>query len=205
MSMKKNLLLSLGVCGATAFATTLIVQADDKAAPPAMDQAAMEKMWMDFATPGAEHMEMAKRVGTWEATVEDFSQGAPVTSMGTCKRSMLFDGKFMREDFESSFKWNDQEVPFVGLGTLGFDKGSKEFFYFWIDNMGTGYSFTQGKPGDGKTSEMNGQMTMPTGKTKTRVVVTMVDDNTDVMEMYSDMGFMPKEMMCMRITYKRKS
>lgn len=205
MSIRNHVVLGLVAAGVSAFATTLIVRADDKAAPPAMDEAAMQKLWMDYGIPGTEHMEMAKRVGTWEATVEDFSQGEPVTSMGTCKRSMLFDGKYMREDFESSFKWNDQEFPFVGVGTLGFDKGSNEFFYFWIDSMGTGYSFSRGKRGDGNKSEMNGEMTTPMGKVKTRIVVTMVDDNTDVMEMYSDMGMMPKEMLCMRITNKRKS
>jgi len=185
------------VCATALLAGTFVI-AEDKAAPPKMDEAAMQKAWMDYATPGEQHKSMATRAGTWEATIEDFSSGQAMVSKGTLKRTMIFDGKYMQEDFESNF----MGMPFKGHGMLGFDNNSQEFFYFWIDNMGTGYSRSSGKPNGNKT-EMIGEMTSPFGMVKTRIMIDIVDDNTDTMEMFSDMGMGGEEKRFMKITYTR--
>lgn len=213
MSLNRRLTLSaVLVCGALVSGALVGCAKDEtaksqsKTAPAKMemDQAEMQQMWMDYGVPGPEHKEMAKRAGSWEATFVDYTTPEPTTSKGTVKRSMMFDGKYMREEIKSSFKWDGKEYPFTGIGTLGFDKGSKEYFYFWIDSMGTGYAFTHGKPGENNTTEMDGRMTSPMGMMTTRVEVTMVDDDTDTMVMYSDMNHDGKEEKCMMITYKRK-
>jgi hypothetical protein len=70
---------------------------------------------------------------------------------------------------------------------MAYDNGKKVFVTTWVDNMGTGVMITEG-PWDeaSKSINMLGTMTDPaTGKDmEIRQVIKVLDDKTQVMELY---------------------
>lgn len=183
--MKKLLLLS---------ATLISLQA--------AGQSAEEKAWMDFMTPGKEHAMLAKDNGTWNEEITFYqSPGAPPAQMkSTCTNEMMLDGRYQR----SVHKGEMMGMPFEGIGTVGYDNSRKIFFSTWIDNMGTGMMYAEGKYDPSKKMiELKGKTTDPTsGKSVDyRETLRFIDDNTQEMEMF--MMADGKEFKSMVITLKR--
>ena len=87
---------------------------------------------------------------------------------------------------------------------MGYDNAAKKYVSTWVDNMGTGIMYMEGKWNDNiKGIEFKGVTVDPmTGKDmKTRQVFLIKDDNSQVMEMYmEDKG---KEMKTMEIMLTR--
>jgi len=95
--------------------------------------------------------------------------------------------------------------PFEGIGVAGYDNAKKMFVGSWVDNMGTGIMTMSGTWDDAtKSINYTGTMIDPmSGKDiPFREVWKFVDDNTQVMEMYSIMA--GKEFKNMEIKYTRK-
>lgn len=169
--MKRTLLLLLAVyCSSTA------AFAQDEAT---------QKAWMDYMTPGSMHKMMAMADGDWktEMTFWMAPDTPPSTATGTCTNKMILGGRYQESRHGSSFAGQ----PFEGLGTLGYDNAKKVFQSTWVDNMGTGIMYLEGKWDDATRSiTLTGKMTDPiSGKEQlVREVVKWVDDNNQVMEMY---------------------
>jgi hypothetical protein len=178
----------LTICSAVSFAQT---EAEMKA-------------WMDYMTPGEAHKMMEKWNGEWDAEVTMWMQPGQEgqKSKASCVSSMILGGRYQQSKHTGSFAG----MPFEGMSTLAFDNAKKAYVSTWIDNMGTGIMVMDGTwDAKTKTMHLKGKQTDPmTGKELSiRETFRIVDDNTQVMEMY-----MPapdgKEYKTMEIKYTRK-
>lgn len=161
------------------------------------------KAMMAYATPGDIHQMLAKTVGSWKGDITMWMQpGAPpVTSVGETTNEMILGGRYL----QSKNKGNFMGAPFEGIGITGYDNAKKVFVSSWIDNMGTGMMYLTGT-WDPATKNINftGSMVDPISGSdvKIREVYRLVDDNTQVFEMYSYTN--GKEFKNMEIKYTRK-
>lgn len=169
------------------------------------DPADMEKMMAEamekYMSPADEHAELAKHAGTWDTELKMWpAPGAPYETMiGTAKLEMIMDGRYLVEHFESDY----MGMPYRGAGLTGFDRINGEYQSIWIDNMGTGMSYSKGRMSDG-TGEFMGEMPDPMqGKyVPLRTVQTQDDENSFVVTMYTT-GPDGSEYKNMEITYTR--
>jgi hypothetical protein len=161
------------------------------------------KAMIAYATPGDNHKILSKMSGTWAATVTFWMQpGAPaMTSTATSVNEMVMGGRYL----QSKNTGNMMGQPFEGLGITGYDNAKKVYVASWIDNFGTGILMMTGVWDDAaKGIVFTGSEVDPvSGKDMPiRQVMKMPDDNTQIMEMYSNMG--GKEFKNMEIKYTRK-
>jgi len=172
--------------------------------PSMKDSAAMNKAWMDYATPGPMHAMMAKSAGTWDVqlTMWMTPDSPPQSTTGTAVNKMIYDGKYQ----QSTFKGDFMGMPFEGTSTMGYDNAKKKFVSTWIDNMGTGMMMTEGTYDQASnTINFTGSQTDPiTGKECTmREEFKQPDENTQTMVMYAKYKG-GKEFKTMEMTWKRK-
>lgn len=161
------------------------------------------KAMMAAATPGESHQMLAKSAGTWTGTVTMWMQpGAPPTvSQAQATNEMIMGGRYLK----STNSGNVMGMPFEGVGITGYDNVKKQFVNSWIDNMGTGIMTLTGTwDAASKSIVYTGSEPDPaTGKdTPVKEVWRFVDDDNQVMEMYSVMD--GKEVKSMEIKYTRK-
>jgi hypothetical protein len=146
---------------------------------------------------------MAKSDGTWTGEVSMWMAPGqePSKSTSTCVNRMILGGRYQ----ESKHSGNMMGMPFEGVSTTGYDNAKKVFVNTWIDNMGTGIMTMEG-PWDeaSKSVILKGKSIDPmTGKEMDlREVFTMIDDNTQLMEMYA-VGPDGKEFKTMEIKFTR--
>lgn len=170
-----------------------------------VDTAAAMKAWMDYATIGEPHKMLAKADGAWTGeTTSWMADGAPpVTSTSTSTSKMIMDGRYQVTEFTGDM----MGMPFKGMGIMGYDNYKKTFFSTWIDNMGTGIMTMEG-PWDDATKSMT-----LTGKYKNpangldcemKEIFKMVDDNTQVLEMYGPDQQTGKQYKTMEIKFTKK-
>ena len=98
-------------------------------------------------------------------------------------------------------------MPFEGTSTTGYDNAKKVFFTTWMDNMSTGVMNMEGTWDEAtKTINFKGKMLCPANgvETEMREVFKIVDDNTQVMEMYGPDMKTGKEFKSMEIKFTRK-
>jgi hypothetical protein len=166
-------------------------------------QAAGQKAWMDYMTPGGAHQMLAKSNGEWNEEMTMWMQpGAePVKSKATAVNKMILGGRYQ----QSTHKGDVMGMPFEGMAITGFDNIKKAYVSTWIDNMGTGIMYSEGKWDEAtKSVEFKGTAVDPmTGKElKVRQVMKIVDDNTETMEMFTTVD--GKEFKSMEIKMTRK-
>ena len=179
------------------------VMAKEKKQEGQTDPQAMMEMYKKLATPGEPHKQLASLAGRWTTKTKEWMEpGKPPTeATGTAEMRMVLDGRFLQQEDSSTMMGQ----PYSGIGTTAYDNMRKKYVTTWIDTMGTGI-FTMEGTGtpDSKTITMKGQHAKPDGGQMThRAVWKIVDDNTQIFEMYGthDHG---KEMKMMEITYSRK-
>jgi hypothetical protein len=131
--------------------------------------------------------------------------GAPeLKSTSTTVNKMLFNGLYQ----ESTHTGNMMGMPFNGRSTMGYDNHRKEFVSTWIDNMGTGIMVMKGT-WDSTTKTINYKGTVVDPGTKEdceiRETFQIVDDNTQVLEMFGPDPKTGKETKTMQIKFTRKS
>ncbi|HTI94270.1 MAG TPA: DUF1579 domain-containing protein [Puia sp.] len=161
------------------------------------------KAMMAYSTPGEIHQMLAKTVGSWKGDITMWMQpgAAPVKSVGESTNEMILGGRYLQTKNTGNF----MGAPFEGIGYLGYDNAKKLFVTSWIDNMGTGMMYLTGTwDAASKTINFTGTMVDPTagGDVKVREVFKLIDDNTQLMEMYSYTN--GKEFKNMEIKYSRK-
>lgn len=167
-------------------------------------QAAEQKAWNDYMTPGNVHQMLAKSSGVWneELTMWMEPGAEPTKSTATAVNKMILGGRYQH----STHMGTVMEMPFEGIGITGYDNAKKMLVSTWIDNMGTGIMYSEGKWDDAsKTAEFIGTAIDPvSGKElKIRQIMKHVDDNTEVMEMYTTRD--GKEFKSMEIKMTRKA
>ena len=169
----------------------------------AQSQEEMDK-WMAYMTPGAMHQMLAKSNGTWNEELTMWNApGAPPQKMtASCEMKMIMDGRYQEERHTGSFN----NMPFEGYSIIGYDNNKKVFQSMWIDNMGTGISHMEGTyDAATKMVTLTGKMMdAMTGKEQdVKQTWKLVDDNTQVVEMYNMTG--GQEFKTMEIKLTRKS
>ncbi len=158
--------------------------------------------WEKYMAVGDMHKMLADADGDWKAEMEFWSApGAPSQkSTASCKNEMILGGRYQQSTFEGTV----MGMPFEGKGLVGYDNIKKVFINTWVDNMGTGVSYSEG-PYDAKTKTITfkgDSMDPMSGKmVKTRSVYKFVDETHHVFEMY--MTYDGKEVKTMAISYTR--
>lgn len=183
------------------------VKPGDNAAKPAaqMDPAAMQKAWIDFATPGTEHQWIAKSAGTWtcDSVAQWMDPKTPATyNKATSVEKPFANGLYMEGEYTSSMMGQ----PMMGKSIFGYDKMKKKYVMSWVDNLGSGIVRMEGDyDAATKTLHLKGKQSDPVTATETdiRQEQKWIDDNTYVMIMYGT-GHDGKEAKFMEGTFKRK-
>jgi hypothetical protein len=166
----------------TATATTTPAKAEEWVP---VDSATAMKTMMEAGTPGKEQAMLAKSNGTWKAetTMWMAPDAPPMKSMGTATNKMILGGRYQ----QMTFKGDMMGSPFEGVGTTAYDNARKTWTSTWVDNMSTAILNMEGTWDEAtKTMTSTGKMICPgNGKMcEMKEVLKMVDDNTQVMEMY---------------------
>ena len=167
-----------------------------------------EQATKDCAAMGAttdEHKMLEPFAGTFHAEVKMWmGPGEPMVSTGTMTNDWDLGGRFLRQTYVGDP--GDGPFPnFEGRGFWGYNTIDKRFEGVWLDTACTFMQTEQGQVDDsGKVWTMLGSMTSPqTGEPMAKKsVVTLIDDDHHLMEMYFEMG--GQEMKGMEIRYKRK-
>jgi hypothetical protein len=172
-----------------------------KKEPQALDRAATEKMWAEYAQPGREHEAFKELVGEWKTETKSYwpGQAEPQTSQSTATFKLIMGGRFVQQEFKGEYNGK----PFEGLGIFGYDKAKKKYVSVWLDNMGTGIMLSEGTYDEAsKTFTEIGEIESPTGKMREKTVTKDVDKNKFVLTMWM---LLPgdKEQKVMEIIYTR--
>jgi hypothetical protein len=173
------------------------------AAGAVLSGAAVAQDMPPLPKPGPEHKVLEMDAGTWEATVETFTEPGkpPMVSKGVETNTLGCGGLCLISDVKGQMG----PTPFHGHGTSTWDPNKKKYVGTWTDSMSTGIAMGESTY-DPATKKATGMMEGPdmTGKVvKSRSVVEYKDANTRVMEMFST-GPDGKEMQVMKISYKKK-
>jgi hypothetical protein len=171
-----------------------------------IDSATGMKAMMEYGTPGEPHKMLAKSDGNWnaETTMWWTPDGPPMKSNATASNKMIMGGRYQ----QGTFKGDMMGMPFEGHSLTGYDNAKKVYFTTWIDNMSTGIMQLEGPWNEStKTMELKGSMINPGNgqECHMREVFKIIDDNTQVMEMYGPDPATGKEFKTMEIKFTRKS
>jgi len=159
--------------------------------------------WMAYMTPGKEHQMLAKMNGSFVYTSKMWMDPAaePQVTDGTAACAMLLDGRYS----EMKVSGNIMGMPFNGISTTAFDNGKKIWLTTWVDNMGTGIMYGEGKFDETtKTITFTGKMYDPMQGKDIDYKETMrfEDENNYYMEMFTVVN--GKDIKNMEIKYMRK-
>ena len=186
--------------------TTTTGKMDEKNPEPYTmpDSVTMMKNWETYMTPGDMHAMLAKSNGTWTTEITSWMDPSkpPVKSTGTSVNKMVMGGRYQ----EGTHTGNVMGMPFEGRSLTGYDNGKKAFVSSWIDNMGSGIMLMEGAWDEATksiTMKGRGMDPMTLKEYDYKQVYKMVDDNTEIMEMYGP-GHDGKEYKMMEIKYTRK-
>lgn len=152
---------------------------------PKPDSATMMKNAQEYMTPGPMQKMLASWAGDWNGEITMWmAPGAPPEKMNvTTNNKSIMNGLYL----ESNDAGTMMGMPFMGRSIMGYNNHKKVFQSMWIDNFGSGVIMMEG-PWDeaAKTITIKGMMTDPSTKAETEMkqVIKIVDDNTQVWEMY---------------------
>jgi hypothetical protein len=182
--------------------------------PSAADMEKMMQQMAEMSKVNENHKLLSSFDGDWDYTIKFWMNPDPTAppqeSKGTAVRKTIMDGRYVTMDVNGTMQMPDEtgkmkDVQFHGLGTEGYDNVKKKFVASWIDNMGTGIEFSEGKY-DPATKTFTYSMEMepiPGMKTKVREVLKLVDDTHMELEWYETQK--GKEKRTMEISYTKKS
>ena len=193
-------LTQVALLGAGLVLTASMAVADEQK-PPDM-KAMMEKM-EKAGTPGEPHKRLASMEGDWNTKTKSWAEPnkPPMETAGTCEQKMIMDGRFLKQKCKGEMMGKQ----FEGMGITGYDNETKKFTSTWMDNMSTTLHVMEGTATDANTVTQQGEFVCPMrGPMKLRSVMKIVDNNTNIFEMYGT-DKSGQEMKMMEITYTRKS
>lgn len=180
--------------------TTETASNDDET--PELSEEEINKMYMEYMTPGDMHKMLASSVGEWDIQTISFMMGAPDTTKGSASDKMIANGLYKETDYTGTM----MGMPFIGKAIMGYDNAKKVFVSTWVDNFGSGMLMMEGNYDEAtKAITMVGGYKDPATKKDVtwKQIHTMVDENTYTMEMYTIEG--DKETKAMEQTATRKA
>src|SRR5262245_1092325 len=87
------------------------------------------------SAPGAGQKFLERLAGDWDVVKTFYPRsGEPARSTGTCKQTMIHEGRFL----ESQFTFDGASGKTVGLGLIGFEPETGVFTSVWTDPRSTG-------------------------------------------------------------------
>lgn len=106
------------------------------------DQAAAQKAWVEYMTPGTAHKMLAESNGEWKFKMSMWMKpdAEPMVSEGTVSYEMIIGGRYQKAIYKGSF----MGMPFEGWSMTGVDNMTHEITSIWYDNLGTGTSISKG-------------------------------------------------------------
>ena len=151
-------------------------------------QEKMQAQMMKYGTPAKPHEFLKRFVGDWDVditAIPPMPGAAPQKSKGTMKSQLIFDGRFLRSDFDGMMG----DSPSKGLQINGYDLFKNVYTTIWLDSWSTGFLVLTGKldaAGNVLTSTGESPDPMTDGKTmeKLRTVVTFMGDGKYRFELY---------------------
>lgn len=177
--------------------------AKDKKPEKPIDMQAMMDTYSKLATPGEPHKQFASLAGSWTTKTKSWMDPnkPPMESTGSCEQKMLLGGRFLQQECTGDMMGQS----FTGIGLNGYDNHTKKYVSTWMDSLGTAIYYMEGTASaDGKTVTQKGQYDDPIeGRMKLRSVTKIVDNNSEIFEMYGT-DRSGKERKMMEITYTRK-
>jgi hypothetical protein len=201
MKMRFRLLNLVAVVLGIIFIQTALAEETKKA--PSQEE--MMAAYAKYAQPGEFHKYLEPLVGNWDCTVKMWMDPSapPQESKTTNEAKWILGGRFVQEDASGTMG----DMPFHGMGITGYDNVKNEYVAFWIDEMGTSFTFTSGKcDSTGKVITMYGSYTDPMSnmaEKKFKTITRIVDSNQHFYEMYN-IGPDGKEVKLFEMTYNRK-
>lgn len=196
-------LIAIAVTALCFLITGSIVLAKQQKQKEPMDPQEMMEIYKKLATPGEQHRQLAAMAGSWTTKTKSWMEPGkpPMESAGVCEQRMVLEGRFLQQECTGDMMGQ----AFSGVGVTGYDNHTKKYVSTWMDSMGTGMYFMEGTgSADGRTITQKGSYDDPVeGPMKLRAVTKIVDNNTEVFEMYGT-GKQGKETKMMEISYTRR-
>lgn len=158
--------------------------------------------------PGAGQKYLESFVGDWDVVkVFHPRSGQPVETKGTCRQTMIHDGRFLQSEFV--FEQGDRKS--TGLGLIGFEPSSGRFTSVWTDARQTRMSLRQSRePFDGKqivlfsrTLDQEGKAQAP-GPPPSRTVSVIEDGGKKIVHRQFNPTADGKERLVMELVMTRK-
>jgi hypothetical protein len=168
--------------------------------PPGWTEADMMAL-VKAATPGEQHKDMARQVGTWNGknTMWMSPDAPPMTAESKTVITPIMDGRYVKAEVTGDMPGMG---PFKGMGIYGYDNVQQKFVATWIDSHSTGIMNGVGEMSpDGKTLTYTYSYHCPITKkpTKVREVHTTTGETTKTLEMYGTEPKSGKEFKMMKI------
>jgi hypothetical protein len=193
----------IALIGLCLMVTASVVFAKEQKQATPTDPQAMMEAYKKLAVPGEPHKLLARLEGSWTTKTKSWMEPdkPPMESSGACEQKMLLGGRFLQMECTGEMMGES----FTGIGVNGYDNHTKKYVSTWMDSMGTGIYFMEGTASaDGKTITQKGHYDDPIeGSMELRGVTKIVDDNTEIFEMYGS-GKNGNDMKMMEITYTRR-
>src|ERR1700730_9402816 len=182
--------------------------------PSAADMQKMMQTMVEMSKTNENHKLLSSFDSNWDYAIKFWMNpdpnAPPQQSTGTAVRKTIMDGRYVSMEVSGTMQMPGEDgkmkdVQLQGLGTEGYDNVKKKFVASWIDNMGTGIEFSEGKYDPAtKTFTYSMEMErMPGMKTKVREVLKLTDDTHMFLEWYETQK--GKEKKTMEINYTKKS
>lgn len=207
MNRRSILVLCSLVLAAPAFAAhkkSKPAPAPSPAATPGAPSDQMQKA-MQLGQPSENHKALAPLVGDFDYTATMWmTPGAqPMVSSGTSTQTLVFGGRFLRQDVTGNM---GPGAPFEGVGYLGYDNIRGEYQSVWMGNMTTGMMIGTGTRDANGVFQQSGTVSCPmTGEKNHAFRTELRVDSPDKMVYTSyDKDASGREFKSMEIVYTRR-
>jgi hypothetical protein len=172
--------------------------------PPGWTEADMQAC-ATASTPGEQHAQLAKSIGTWTGNTKMWMAPGMEPTQSTCTSTVagIMDGRFTKCKMEGEMPGMG---PFNGFGIYGFDNVAQKYQAAWIDNCGTGIMTGIGElSSDGSTMTWKFSYTCPITKKPTtmREIDRFTGKDSKTTELFGIDPKSGKEFKMMEIVFTR--
>ena len=170
------------------------------------------KQMMELSKQNENHKLLADMDGSWNYTIKMWMNpdpnAKPQESKGSATRKSVMGGRYFVMDVTGKMQMPGadgkmQDMDFKGMAVEGYDNVKKKFVSSWIDNMGTGITYSEGTY-DPATKSFTFNMEMepvPGMKSQVREALKITDKDHMLLEWYENQG--GQERKTMEIAYTR--
>ncbi len=172
-----------------------------------MDPDQMMAMMVEWSRPAKQHEYLKSLVGTWDCETKFWMGGdEPIVGRGVSKSELVLGGRFVTQHFTMP---EFMDMPFEGMGAIGYDKVKGKFINVWMDNFSTGFTIMEGEWDEAnRTMTWDGMAIYPAGPGQTvevpmRHVIKHLSSDKILMEFWEPDPATGKMMKTGEITYTR--